>query len=307
MVECSWNILFTLACLIAVAIILIPYIFTSIPMYNEHYCVGGQVLSDKEQMWCTPKKKVDVTASGKCSSLSLYRLKKSQVPETIIIPSSYIHDFDLAPKTSRSYSFEVMPGSNVSFTFGSTDKSDDCYVMTHDNLNSFIDNKKFSYIKTAKGSLSMAFTESEGLGYSLVIDHASGSATASFNLSIDYVIYNTSSLDPIQCKYKKDDCELEDVTSNEVIIASNGDGSTCLVQLKLPETFGTGAILSRIVGPVILIVSGLTMFIVGMVSYLQARRRHKMLVDALDQLNRLEAEKRRQSQPTEYSPLVNDN
>ena len=302
MVRCSLSLVICCVFVIGLIILIIPYIFSSIPTYNEHACVGGMFLRDKEQMWCTPKSKSDVTVSGKCSFLSLFRLKKSQLPKKIIRSTSYVKtDIVIAKKSSVSHSFEMMPGSNVSGTIGSSDRSDDCYFMTIDNFNSFLNKNDFTPIQSGKGSLSTTFAVTEGNEFVFVINHPGSESVGGFiNLTLNYAVYDTSSLNPLNCKYDVDDqqCDLEDVTSNEVIVAEYGDNSVCQVQLLLPDTLGAGAVLSYIIAPIIMIGSGLTLCIVGIVNSVQAKKQGQMLndvIDVIEKLNQTDAQREQES------------
>jgi len=244
--------------------------------------------------------------NAECSSLRVYRTKPSDVPE-VVVHDSVTKSFTLNPKSNEFQRFELMPGSNVTAAFGSSDSKDDCYLMNYANYVSFSKKKSFSSIKSGKGSLVVTYSVKDGDAYYFVVDHkGKESAKASFNMSINYVRYQMNSRKQVQCTEK---CKLDDVTSSEVIVAENGGKGECNVKLKLPDTWAAGAILTRIVGPIFLIVPGLFLLVSGIVQCVQARNSRKHLQRAYDILQRQKAQETagQQKEPTPYSPLVNDN
>jgi len=197
--------------------------------YGEKPCVNGNYLNPFEQMWCSiPEPEYDedynqtysVKVSFNSSDIKLYRVKPKNLPSESYVSQMVKEIMNVPSNDYVFYRFEAMKYSRVNGTIYSNDPDDDCYFMDHDDYSKFCRGDRTSYIELSKSSLKVFSTLISSDEYYFVIEHRKqGNSSATFNMSINYAIYNMSLVNPKSCFKNK--CILKDVDLKEKIILEN--------------------------------------------------------------------------------------
>jgi len=286
--ECEWTRKVNSRCWCSL-FLAVCCVFASIPMLcslsqlvEHHYCVGGELLSAHEQMWCSPNDKSLVTAkcSAGCSSVRLFRLKKSELPGKVTHRSSVSENFQVGSNSYKFYSFEMNPGSVVDAEIWSSTPRDHCYFLTFPNFVLFTQQKAFSAIKSADGSLSVKnYYVNKSDAFYLVVYHPGDfSARTYFNVSLEYVLYNMTSKKQFDC-HLNSECIFEDVEPNEVVIAENDGDYGSKFSLEFPATAAWSEIVAYGIVPFLFFTGGVVFLILGIVKFIKDKRRKERLRD----------------------------
>ena len=208
---------------------------TGWPPAELHYCVNGQSLNPKEQIWCTPNEISTVRTDSFSSSISVYRLKKSDLPEKVFRSDEQHESLSVNSNSYKYYSFVMMPEGRVTGTINSTDSSDRCYLMDYENYLKFIDRKNFKALTEGRGYLNATFEATVPDNYYFVVYHpGDGTVTARFDLSFNYSVYPVFGLKADPCS-SEGDCTFENVGPDEIIIADSNSQVEQRFHLLLPD------------------------------------------------------------------------
>ena len=138
-----------------------------------------------------------------------------------------------------------MPESSVAFKVASSDFLDYCYLVDYGNFTEFSEDSSFESILSGKGSFDGIFNVTNADTYFFIVSRTDpvqrGSSTASFDLLFSYVLYNLTSVSPTRCSSSKK-CLLTNITAEEMVIADNSAKKECEIQLRWPDTIGTGVV-----------------------------------------------------------------
>ena len=231
------------------------------PSVELRYCVNGLSLNPKEQMWCTPLIATTVRTEYFAPSVSVYRMRKSELPDRVFRHDEQNMSFPLRQNMYKYYSFEMMPGSSISARISSSSYSDKCFFMDYENFLKFCDRGHYKPIMDGPGVLSVTYSVTVADNYYFVVYHpGSGTVTVSFDMSFNYSVYNVSQFKPDPCSLEGR-CTFHDVGSDEIIIADSNSDKELDFHLLLPDQVNSS---SSVVLIVLLIAFGLLM--IGFIS-----------------------------------------
>ena len=246
----SWRFLF----FCGIVSLIVWGMFEDPTYYN--FCVNGESLKRKEQSWCMPNESKRVRAEigfALSCGVKFYRLKKSQLPEITFRHRSVQKTLPFGSESYKYYSFEMMPGGNVTATIKSSDSFDMCYLLKYEDFIDFNKSRKnsgFKYEMKGKGVLEAVFKPTVGNNYYFVVLHRmEGSASASFDLDFYYAVYNVSSKYRVNCAKSDSVCQFKNTKSDEMIIADNDCSDDYDAKLLVPGSYFS---VGRVIGCVII-------------------------------------------------------
>ena len=215
---------------VAPGLLLVAGVLTIVLFYTlydhepQKYCVYGKELCPYEQRLCIPNKTTSITAVMTGSRSVLYRLKKNNLPKQYAHHADYISSRHAYFANDR-YAYQpysLISGSVAKANYiAGSDDNEYCCLMDSKNFEKMENNKSFVCIEKAPKFQDMTFHATESDTYYFVVVGYSRYAT--FNLSIDYVLYDLDSVKYISSG--AGNFTLNDVGSDEIVIISNTDTS----------------------------------------------------------------------------------
>jgi len=252
---------------VLVGIILGIVVGATWPILEPNQCVPGTALNEKEQMWCMPEETQDVNVSYSSVTMLVYRVLKSKLPKVSTRTVVYSKEYSLGGHEFTYRGFELMNGSKITGTISSSWVLDNCYLFDSSNFKKFktyvTSSKKkkkkssgYYSMKHGYGDLELkSYLFDEPGYYYLVVEHSTyGSVTASFDIAINYAVYDVSSFTPVNCSNKH--CHFKDVTPEEMVIAENPHDGQTAIDMYLPDKLDVST-------TVLLIVFGSLSFLFG--------------------------------------------
>jgi len=190
-------------------------------------CAPTDALHRDEQTVCRPGTKNNYIAkvdSNAASFMKYYRVSRDDLSRTV----TRVHVWDGVVDLSKgAYSFGITSSSRMSLTMKvrCTEGKCDTIKMYWLNKDSFDKaNKSGTFDEDMFGAQQSDFTshktfteslDSSAVSY-LVFANKNQASVIDYNLTISYVVFDTSSFTPVACT--NDECSFEDVTTSEAIV-----------------------------------------------------------------------------------------
>jgi len=247
------------------------------PLMTTNPCVSGEHLNALEQMWCTPSETDDVNATFNSTAVNFYRVPNNKLPRVTYRPKIVDEEYSVKSYKYRYYEFEAMEGTKITGTIISGNYLDYCYLMNKADFEHFEyerrtyddDDEVIYYRKRGIHSLTLNDYELVRSGeYYLVVDHDHAiSTTATFDVVINYAVYDMTLFTPVNCT--KESCKFNDVRPDETIIAENKGVSQVDVSMNLSDILNVGAIVAICIFMGLFFIIGCLLIILFVVSLLR--------------------------------------
>ena len=235
---CMMTIGVFVAVQVVVAIVSIP-LWVNWPLFEKDFCGPGNSLNPYEQMWCTPAKMTNITSNSSSNKVLFYRVNKANLPKVVTRYERVRRSFVVSPEHRNQTSFTLMSKSSMTAEVRSSGSSDSLYLMNHKQYVDWYINRKGDgdYMKSGEGTLQISvFTSKPNSYYIIAYRSGKGNSTVTIDADVDYVLYNLSSKEPVNCQTGKgNECNFSNVSSDEMIIAENTGEMEYDTEILLPR------------------------------------------------------------------------